>query len=77
MEFFVIFRSNFNYLYWSMKQQLTHHSVTGCNMRSGDLLASGTISGTTPDSLGSMLELCWKGTRTVKLTDTEVSLWIC
>eukprot|EP00800_Vazella_pourtalesii_P009043 TRINITY_DN22_c1_g1_i4.p1 TRINITY_DN22_c1_g1~~TRINITY_DN22_c1_g1_i4.p1 ORF type:complete len:425 (-),score=90.86 TRINITY_DN22_c1_g1_i4:1599-2873(-) len=64
-------KSNFNYLYWSMKQQLTHHSITGCNMRPGDLLASGTISGTTPDSLGSMLELCWKGTRTVNLTDTE------
>ncbi|KAI6657883.1 Fumarylacetoacetate hydrolase domain-containing protein 2A [Oopsacas minuta] len=64
-------RSNFNYLYWSMKQQLAHHSITGCNMRPGDLLASGTISGSTPDSLGSMLELCWKGTRTVKLTDTE------
>ena len=54
-----------------MKQQLAHHSVTGCNMRSGDLLASGTISGPTQDSFGSMLELCWKGTREVPLADGE------
>ena len=56
-----------------MKQQLAHHSITGCNLRPGDLLASGTISGKAPDSLGSMLELSWKGTKTVKLTDTEVA----
>eukprot|EP00121_Abeoforma_whisleri_P014438 Awhi_evm1s13314 len=61
-----------------MKQQLAHHSVSGCNMQPGDLLGSGTISGpvsihvlyvcfeeNTQDSFGSMLELCWKGTRTV------------
>merc|ERR1719276_589977 len=59
--------SNFNHLYWSARQQLVHHSITGCNMRPGDLLGSGTISGPTPDSLGSMLELSWKGTRKVKL----------
>lgn len=54
-----------------MKQQLAHHSVTGCNMRPGDLLASGTISGPTEDSYGSMLELCWKGTKEVSLGGGE------
>jgi len=54
-----------------MKQQLVHHSITGCNMRPGDLLASGTISGPTEDSFGSMLELCWKGTKTVPLGGDE------
>ncbi|KAG8191235.1 hypothetical protein JTE90_003248 [Oedothorax gibbosus] len=65
----VISRSNFKYMYWTMKQQLTHHSITGCNFNSGDLLASGTISGKTPDSYGSMLELSWKGTKVTTLSD--------
>lgn len=62
-----IARSNFRYLYWNMLQQLVHHTVTGCNLRPGDLLASGTISGPTPDSYGSMLELAWRGTRPISL----------
>lgn len=61
--------SNFKYMYWSMVQQLAHHSVNGCNIRCGDMLASGTISGPTPDSYGSMLELSWKGTKPLKLSD--------
>jgi fumarylacetoacetase len=61
----VVCRSNLRHLYWTFKQQLTHHTVTGCNMRPGDLLGSGTISGTDPTSFGSMLELSWKGSRTV------------
>ena len=52
-----------------MAQQLAHHTVNGCNIRAGDLMASGTISGTSPDSFGSMLELAWKGTKPVKLSD--------
>ncbi|XP_064645607.1 fumarylacetoacetase-like isoform X2 [Lineus longissimus] len=60
-------KSNFQHMYWTMKQQLAHHTVTGCNVRPGDLMASGTISGPTPDSFGSMLELCWKGTKDVDL----------
>lgn len=64
-------RSNFKFMYWTMKQQLTHHTVTGCNANPGDLMASGTISGETPDSYGSMLELCWKGTKTVDLGNGE------
>ena len=61
--------SNFKNLYWNVKQQLVHHSVTGCNMRAGDLLGSGTISGQTEDSFGSMLEQCWKGTKEVNVGD--------
>ncbi|KAL4216356.1 hypothetical protein ACF0H5_024083 [Mactra antiquata] len=60
-------RSNFKYMYWTMKQQLAHHTVTGCNINPGDLMGSGTISGETEDSYGSMLELCWKGTKTIDL----------
>ncbi len=60
-------RSNFKYMYWNMCQQLAHHTVNGCNIRGGDLLASGTISGKDEQSFGSMLELSWKGTRSVQL----------
>src|SRR4030095_13391900 len=56
-----ISRSNFKYMYWNMCQQLAHHTVNGCNIQVGDLYASGTISGPTPDSYGSMLEITWQG----------------
>uniref|UniRef100_A0A667H1S9 Fumarylacetoacetase n=1 Tax=Lynx canadensis TaxID=61383 RepID=A0A667H1S9_LYNCA len=62
-----ICRSNFKYMYWTMLQQLTHHSVNGCNLRPGDLLASGTISGPEPESFGSLLELSWRGTKAIDL----------
>ena len=65
----VVCRSNARYLYWSMAQQLAHHTVNGCNLRVGDLLASGTISGPTPDSFGSMLELSWAGQKPLTLAD--------
>jgi fumarylacetoacetase len=61
--------SNFKYMYWNMSQQLAHHTVNGCNVRVGDLMASGTISGPDPDSYGSMLELCWKGTKPIAMPD--------
>ncbi len=64
-----ICRSNFKYMYWNMAQQLAHHTVNGCNVRCGDLMGSGTISGPTPDSYGSMLELAWKGTKPLALSD--------
>jgi maleylacetoacetate isomerase len=64
----VVSTSNFANLYWNAAQQLVHHSVTGCIMKAGDLLGSGTISGTTDDSFGSMLELSWKGTKLVQLS---------
>lgn len=65
----LVSRSNFRYMYWNMAQQLVHHTVNGCNIRIGDMMASGTISGPTPDSFGSMLEISWKGTKTVKMAD--------
>jgi fumarylacetoacetase len=68
-ELTVIARSNARHLYWSFEQQLAHHTVNGCNTRPGDLLASGTISGPEPGSYGSMLELSWRGTRPLRLSD--------
>jgi fumarylacetoacetase len=62
-------RSNFKYMYWSMQQQLAHHTVNGCNMRPGDLCASGTISGPTEESYGSMLELTWRGSKPISMPD--------
>ncbi len=61
--------SNYKYMYWTMEQQLAHHTVNGCNIKPGDMMASGTISGPTPESYGSMLELSWKGTKPLKLAD--------
>ncbi|CAI9742952.1 fumarylacetoacetasefumarylacetoacetase-like [Octopus vulgaris] len=61
----IVSRSNFKYMYWTMKQQLVHHTSNGCNVNAGDLMGSGTISGTTEDSYGSLLELSWKGSKTV------------
>ena len=60
-----------SYLYWSPEQQLAHHTVAGCNLRPGDLLASGTISGDTEDSYGSFLEITWRGTKPVELAVGE------
>ena len=59
--------SNFKYLYWDVRQQLAHHTVNGCNLRPGDLLASGTISGPAPGSYGSLLELTWRGKQPLAL----------
>jgi len=67
----VISRSNHKYLYWDVAQQLAHHSVNGCKMQIGDLLASGTISGPDRTSLGSMLEISWKGTRPIMFENGE------
>jgi fumarylacetoacetase len=66
-----IVRSNFSFLYWSVCQQLAHHTVNGCNVRTGDLMASGTISGPDSSSWGSMLELTWKGTKPLSLPNGE------
>jgi fumarylacetoacetase len=54
-----------------MAQQLAHHTVNGCNLRPGDLLASGTISGPGPESRGCLLELTWRGTRPLALPNGE------
>jgi len=65
----VVANSNFKYMYWTMVQQLAHHTVNGCNVRSGDMMGSGTISGPTKDSYGSMLELSWRGQNPIPLND--------
>ncbi len=64
-----ICKSNFSFLYWSMAQQLAHHTINGCNVQVGDIYASGTISGTAEDSFGSMLELTWRGTKPIMMPD--------
>ena len=65
----VVTNSNYKHMYWNMNQQLAHHTVNGCNVNCGDLLASGTISGPKEGSYGSMLEISWKGTKPVKMPD--------
>ncbi len=65
----IVSRSNFKYMYWNMVQQLAHHTVNGCNMKIGDLLASGTISGKDKTAYGSMLELSWAGSQPIQLND--------
>lgn len=65
----VVCTSNFKYMYWNMTQQLTHHTMNGCNINVGDMMASGTISGKSEDSYGSMLELAWAGSKPVPLND--------
>ena len=65
----VVSKSNFKYMYWNMAQQLTHHTVNGCPVHAGDMMGSGTISGPTPDSYGSMLELAWKGEKPIEMND--------
>lgn len=67
----VVSKSNFKYMYWNMSQQLAHHTSNGCNLNVGDMMASGTISGKSKDSYGSMLELSWGGKNTVKLNNGE------
>ena len=63
-------------MYWNMRQQLAHHTVNGCNIEIGDIYASGTISGPTPDSYGSMMELAWKGTKPLQMPDGSERVFI-
>ncbi|WP_412476339.1 fumarylacetoacetase [Flavobacterium sp. TBRC 19031] len=65
----LVSKSNFKYMYWSMSQQLAHHTSNGCRVNSGDMMGSGTISGPTPDSFGSMLELTWGGKNPLIMSD--------
>ncbi|MBL8284195.1 MAG: fumarylacetoacetase [Acinetobacter johnsonii] len=67
----VICKTNFKYMYWSMAQQLTHHTIAGCNLQVGDLMGSGTISGPIPDSYGSLLEITWNATKPLTLSNGE------
>jgi fumarylacetoacetase len=64
-------RTNFKYMYWNIRQQLAHHTVNGCNVQVGDVYASGTISGPSPGSYGSLLELSWNGQRPLHIGDEQ------
>jgi len=64
-----ICRSNYKHMYWNMNQQLAHQTVNGCNVRAGDMYASGTISAPAEDGYGSMLELTWGGKNPMQLPD--------
>tara|TARA_Y100000991_G_scaffold215493_1_gene206130 strand:- start:295 stop:1545 length:1251 start_codon:yes stop_codon:yes gene_type:complete len=66
---YTVSKSNYKYMYWNMNQQLAHHTVNGCNVHAGDMMASGTISGNDKSSFGSMLELSWKGTKPLLMPD--------
>ena len=70
-EAVTICKSNYKYLYYNMSQHLAHHTVNGCNTRTGDMMASGTISGPTKDARGSMLEITWRGTEPIQLLSGE------
>jgi fumarylacetoacetase len=62
-------KSNYKYMYWNLNQQLAHHTVNGCDIHAGDMMASGTISGNDESAYGSMLELSWKGTKPLLMPD--------
>lgn len=72
----VVCKSNYKHMYWNMVQQLAHHTVNGCNMNGGDMLASGTISGPDPDSFGSMLEITWRGENPITMHDGSTRKFI-
>jgi fumarylacetoacetase len=72
----VVSQSNYKFMYWNMAQQLAHHTINGCNVRVGDLMASGTISGPTEGSFGSMLEIAWAGTKPVLMPDGSTRTFI-
>lgn len=69
-------QSNFKYMYWNMCQQLAHHTCNGCNVKVGDIMASGTISGKDESAFGSMLELAWAGTKPLALKDGSTRIFI-
>ncbi|WP_026565304.1 fumarylacetoacetase [Bacillus sp. UNC41MFS5] len=71
-----ITKTNFNYMYWSIAQQVAHHTITGCNIRPGDMQASGTISGPNREERGSLLELSWRGSQPVQLNGGGERSWI-
>lgn len=74
-EFNVIATTNYKYMYWTINQQITHHAVTGCSMRVGDLLGSGTISGKEEGTFGCLMESNKNNTKKIALGDEE-RIWI-
>lgn len=72
----IVSRSNFGYMYWSMAQQLAHHTVGGCNVRTGDVMASGTISGKDESSYGSLLEISRGGKQSFPLSGGQTRTFL-
>ena len=72
MDAVMLSRGNFRDMYWTVAQLIAHHTSNGCNLKPGDLIASGTISGSTKDARGSMLELAWRGTEPIELPTGEM-----
>ena len=68
--------SNYENLYWSIAQEVAHHTIGGCDLNPGDLLGSGTISGPEKDSRGSLLELTWRGSEPIQLNEEEKREWL-
>ncbi len=71
-----ISRTNFKLMYWNIAQQIAHHTVNGCNLKIGDLLASGTVSGSLSGTYGSMLELSWGGENPITLANGEIRTYL-
>jgi fumarylacetoacetase len=67
---------SFTEMYWTIAQLVTHHAMNGCNLRPGDLLASGTVSGPTPESRGCLLERTWRGTEPLRLPTGETRTFL-
>ena len=72
LEPFKLVSTNAKNLYWTLAQMLTHHTSNGCNLRPGDLIASGTISGEQKNSYGSLMEVTWQGTQPIELPSGEL-----
>lgn len=72
----VICKSNYKHLYWTAKQMVAHHTVTGCNLNAGDMFGTGTISGPTEGSYGSMMELAWRGTKPIEFDESVKRTYI-
>ena len=72
----VISRTNFKLMYWNIAQQIAHHTVNGCNLKIGDLLASGTVSGSESGTYGSLLELTWAGKNSINLANGETRTYL-
>lgn len=72
----IVSNSNYKYMYWNMNQQLAHHTINGCNINCGDMMASGTISGPKEHEYGSMLELSWKGSKSLNMKDNSTRKFI-
>ncbi len=71
-----ISHTNYKHMYWDIAQQVAHHTVNGCNLRPGDILGTGTISGTTADSYGSLIELTWNGSNPIHLNSGEERVYL-